>query len=476
MTTPTVARRWLAPAWLLSLAMAGAGCATRPAATTPSTPSTPTPAAAPAAGTAPALSAEQTALAKQAGELGATDVDARPGPDGGLLLGGKLEGQQFALAIPAHWNREALLYAHGYSTPGTSIAVLADPTAKGTGATGILRAAYDDGLAAGHSAYAKSGMGVETATVNTLRLRDFLVRLGAGKVFISGSSMGGNIVLSLLEQHPQAFAGGFAMCGVTEGWEPLFAQLFDMRAAWNQLTRDTPTYALPGEHDVLRNALPTEPPAGAATDPEKFRWAQIARIATPVLALFKAAHDNPQGPEARIARQISAISGFEAEPASIAYPLVTIALAPDDLHLTMHGQLYGNRGKTYRVPEMSAADLAVFNREVQRFDADPAAIAYARRWHRPTGDFRVPLVTLHNRIDSLVPYTQSEGLGRIVQQAGNQARLVQYTVPGVKAPLPVGGVEGYTHCGFTPEQAIAAWKALRDWAQTGTRPAADLVQ
>ncbi|MFT3754542.1 MAG: hypothetical protein QM769_01115 [Pseudoxanthomonas sp.] len=470
-TTSKAARRWLAPACLLAVAMAGAGCATRPVATTPATP---TPAVAPATEASPALSAEQTALARQARELGATDVDARPGPDGGLLLGGKLEGQQFAVAIPAHWNRDALLYAHGYSTPGTAIAVLADPTAKGTGATGILRAAYDDGLAAGHSAYAKSGMGVETATVNTLRLRDFLVHLGAGKVFISGSSMGGNIVLSLLEQHPQAFAGGFAMCGVTEGWEPMFTQLFDMRVAWNQLTRDT-AYALPGEHDVLRNALPTEPPAGDATDPEKFRWAQITCIATPVLALFKAAHDNPQGPEARIARQISAIGGFEAEPASIAYPLVTVALAPDDLRQTMHGQLYGNRGKTYRVPEMSAAELARFNREVQRFDADPAAIAYARRWHRPTGDFKVPLVTLHNRIDSLVPYAQSEGLGRIVQQAGNQARLVQYTVPGLKAPLPVGGVEGYTHCGFTPEQAITAWKALHDWVQTGTRPAADLV-
>ncbi len=112
---------------------------------------------------------------------------------------------------------------------------------------------------------------------------------------------------------------------------------------------------------------------------------------------------------------------------------------------------------------------------MQRFDADPAAVAYARRWHRPDGTFSVPLVTLHNRIDSLVPYAQSEGLGRIVARAGNQARLVQFTVPGVKAPLPVGGVEGYTHCGFKPEQAIAGWNALRSWVETGKRPAADLV-
>jgi pimeloyl-ACP methyl ester carboxylesterase len=431
-----------------------------------------TPVAAPTPAPAP-LTAAQNAIIARATALGATGVTGRPGPAGGMILNGALQGHQFAVAIPAQWNHGALLYAHGYSTPGTPVAVATDPVGSGTG-TGILRAAYDDGLAAGHSAYAKAGMGVESATQNTLRLRDFLVRLGAQRVYVSGSSMGGNIVLSLLERHPRAFAGGFAMCGVTQGWEPLFAQLFDMRVAYNYLTRDTP-YALPGEQDALRNALPTLPPPGDGTDPEAFGWRQIARIATPILALFQAANANPQGPEARIVRQVAAVSGFEAEPASLAFPLVTVTLGADDLRETMGGQLYGNAGKSYRPPEMSAEQLAAFNSGVQRFSADPAAIAYAREWHRPTGRFRVPLITLHNRIDSLVPYAQSEGLGRIVAQARNQRRLVQYSVPGTQAPLPIGGARGYTHCGFTPEQAITGWRALRQWVETGERPAADLI-
>lgn len=457
---------------LLTMTLVSACSATHQA-VTPARPAVDTSATASAKAPTEPTSA-QRALAARAAALGATEVSAVPGPEGGLLLGGKLGGDQFAVAIPARWNHDALLYAHGYSTPGSPVNVLDDPTAPGTGATGVLKAAYDASLAAGHSAYAKAGMGVETATINTLRLRDFLVRLGADKVYVSGSSMGGNIVLSLLEQHPQAFAGGLAMCGVTEGWEPLFAQLFDMRVAWNQLTRGTP-YALPGEQDALRTALPTVPPPGDATDPEQFRGTQMARLATPVLALFKAAQGRPDGPEARIARQVAAIGGFENEPASVAYPLLTIALGADDLRQTMGGQLYGNRGKVYRVPGMSARELAQFNRQVQRFGADPAAIAYARRWHQATGRFQVPLVTLHNRIDSLVPYAQSQGLGRIVHQAGNDARLVQFTVPGVKAPLPIGGVVGYTHCGFDPAQTVAAWNALHAWVERGTRPSEDLV-
>ncbi len=62
------------------------------------------------------------------------------------------------------------------------------------------------------------------------------------------------------------------------------------------------------------------------------------------------------------------------------------------------------------------------------------------------------------------------------RRPSNGKRLAQYTVPGTKAPLPVGGVEGYTHCGFTPEQMTATWNALKGWVETGTRPATDAVR
>jgi hypothetical protein len=148
----------------------------------------------------------------------------------------------------------------------------------------------------------------------------------------------------------------------------------------------------------------------------------------------------------------------------------------DDLNQTLGGNIYGNMGKVYASPEMTPEEASAFNAKVQRIVADPRAVANARHWHQATGRFRVPLVTIHNRIDSLVPYAQSEALGRIVKAAGNEKRLVQYTVPGTKAPLPVGGVEGYTHCGFSPEQSAAAWEALRGWVETGTRPAVDAVK
>jgi pimeloyl-ACP methyl ester carboxylesterase len=421
------------------------------------------------------LTAGQTALIASAEKLGATDLKTLPAPDGGFVLAGKLAGDQFSVAFPAGWNGGALLFAHGYSAPGSPVAVAEDPLSAGVGTYGMMLKAYQDGYAAGHSAYDKAGMGVETATKNTLRLRDFLTRLGAKRVLVAGGSMGGNIVMSLIEQHPKAFAGAISACGVTDGWESLFAQLIDMRAAYNVLTEGTP-YMLPGEHDLLKSALPMDPPAGEAASSDAFRGGRITQIALPVLMLAQAAEANPGGSEAHILKQVASIGGFEPEVASIAFPLVTVTLGMDDLKATLGGNIYGNIGKLYASPEMTDEEAAAFNAKVQRIAVDPAAVANARHWHQTTGRFRVPLVTIHNRIDSLVPYAQSEALGRIVATAGNGKRLVQYTVPGTKAPLPVGGVEGYTHCGFSPEQMAATWESLKTWVETGKHPAADAVQ
>jgi dienelactone hydrolase len=423
---------------------------------------------------APALAPGQRALVAKARMLGATEVATRPAPDGGITLGGKLEGDQFAIAFPAAWTGDALVYAHGYSTPGTPIAVSADPIADKVGG-GLMALAYQDGVAAGHSAYDKDGLGVETGTRNTKRLRDFLVKMGARRVYATGDSMGGSIVVTLLETYPGAFAGGLARCGVVDSWTTLFGQLYDMRAAYNFLTKNT-AYAIPGVQDVRRSAISSVPPAGFDGDPKAYVWGQLTKVVTPVLALYAAAQKNPGGKEARIVTQVAAIGGFDVDPGSLAFPLMTAALGADDIAATTGGQPYGNIGKVYASPTMTSVEAAALNQGIQRITASPAALAYLARWHAATGQIADPLVTIHNRIDSLVPYAQETAFTATVTKAGHSDRLAAYTVAPLRAPLPVGGAEAYTHCGFTPDQTKAAWNALHGWIMTGKRPAADAVK
>ena len=423
---------------------------------------------------APALTPAQIALVAKARALGATEVTTRPAPDGGITLDGKLEGDQFVVAFPEGWAGDALVYAHGYSTPGTPIAVSADPVGDKVGG-GLIALAYKDGVAAGHSAYDKDGLGVETGTLNTKRLRDFLVKMGAHGVYAAGDSMGGGIVVTLLETYPGAFVGGLARCGVVDSWSTLLGQLYDMRAAYNYLTRDTP-YAIPGNQDIRRSAISSVPPAGFDGDPKAYGWAQLTKVVTPILALYSAAEKDSRGKEARIVAQVAAIGGFEVDPGSLAFPLLTAALGADDMAATTGGQPYGNIGKVYASPTMTPTEAAALNNGIQRIAASPAALAYLTRWHEATGRITDPLVTMHNRIDSLVPYAQETALKETVAKAGHSANLAEYPVAPLRAPLPVGGAQAYTHCGFTPDQTKAAWEALRGWVATGKRPAADAVK
>ncbi|MEZ5679843.1 MAG: alpha/beta hydrolase [Erythrobacter sp.] len=428
-------------------------------------------------GVAPAtssgVSADRSHLLAALAAARATDLIPSPGPDGGTIVNGKLEGRAFVIAVPADWTGETVLFGQGYGMPGSEPTVPADPIANDPGG-GTLKHVYESGLAVGIAAFDKSGVATESGAINTLRLRDVFEQMGASRQYVLGGSMGGSIVMSLIELYPDKFDGAVSMCGITEGWLPLNTQMTDLRAAWNVLTAGTP-YALPGEHDVTRSGLPTIPPEGDATPGDAFREVQRYKIITPVLALFLAAKANPEGKEAQIVRQLSAISGFTADPATIGAPLYSAVLGMDDVKATMGGMPVSNIGKVYEVPGMTVEEQEAFNAEIQRYDADPAAVAYATRWHQSTGSFTIPLVTVHQTEDALVPYSQTVALGRVTAEAGNSDRLVQYAVPPTRIDLP-GGLSGYSHCGFTPKQNIDAFEAMHGWVTEGVRPGPAAVQ
>lgn len=415
----------------------------------------------------------QEALIARARRAGAANLTTAAGPGGGMVLNGTIEGRQFVLTIPTNWNGETVLFGQGYATPGSTPGVPADPLAKDPGG-GLFGHLYAQGIASGIAAFDKSGIATESGAKNAMRLRALAVELGAKRFYAVGGSMGGSIVMSLIELYPKAFSGAVSMCGVAQGWLPLVQQLVDMRGSYNVLTQGTP-YALPGDQDLTRSGLPTAPPPGDATPGDAFREQQRMKVLMPIFTLFKAAQANPGGKEAKIIRQVAAVGGFAPDPAALGAPIYSAVLGMDDIVATMGGMPIGNRDKVYAPPEMTQEEAAGFNRRMQRYDADAKAVAYARKWHEATGKFRVPLVTVHQTIDSLVPISQSEGLGRIVAKAGNGARIAQYAVAPTKFPLPAG-LEGYTHCGFTPQQNISAFEAMRDWAKTGKRPAPAAVK
>lgn len=414
------------------------------------------------------VSAEQQALVEAASDGGAVDLHAERLDDGGMLLRGTLEGRAFTLAIPWRWNRQAALFAYGYRPPGFPLDIYDNPLDQDE--VGFHRIPYSQGFATGRSAYAKSGMGVQTGVESTYRLKQLVDHLGATRTYLMGASMGGNITVALIEKHPHDFAGAIAWCGAVGGWPQTIAWTVDVRAAYSYFTRGT-QYAIGGSTDIAHSALWVPPdglPLWLALPPMAV---QMKRVVTPIAELFEAAAKNPRGAEQEIIDKVAAVTGTLRDPASFIQAIAVLALGMDDLNQTFGGSLVDNRDKVYASPLLSAEEAAALNAGIGRIGADSSALAYAAQWYQPTGRFKVPLLTVYNEIDPLVrPELHETALHDAAALAGNLERLVQRQVPARREPINGTELEGYVHCGFTPQQVETAWNELRGWAELGHRP------
>jgi pimeloyl-ACP methyl ester carboxylesterase len=416
-----------------------------------------------------AVTPAQQQLVDRMTAAGAAAVDANGRADGGMSVAGTLAGRPFGIAVPARWNGQAVLFANGYSIPGSPVSVPADPVAKDPSG-GFLTAAYKQGFAVGQSAFDKPAMAVKSGVANTLRLRGWFERLGTRRFYLGGASMGGNIVMALIEQHPRAFAGAMSACGVTGDWNSEVGSLVDLRAAYNFYTRGT-KYELPGNHDITANGVSPTPPTGLGFARAPWLFWQLKRMSGVMADLFKAARANPSGPEARMVARIASVAKADADPASFIFPIMTAMVSMEDMRASFGGVVYGNVGKVYDSPSLTPGEKAELNAGIQRVASDAPARAFAVQWHQSTGRFTTPLVAVHNRHDGLVFAEQALLLKQRVQVAGNQAHLFQLWAPSLQKDIPGTGLKGWAHCGFNPRQAAVLWNTLHDWVESGRKPA-----
>lgn len=389
----------------------------------------------------------QQAWERAAAESGVTGLSVTARGDGGLNVTGRLNGNAFALRVPNNWNRSSVLFAHGYVTPRAG-ATESTPDPARDESLGLLSAAYSQGYLAANTAYAKIGYAVKEGMEANKALRDFLVKAGSTRNYVTGASMGGNITVGLIERYPADFAGALAVCGVTPGWASEMRYLIDFRVVYDALTRGTP-YALPGNGDALT-------PSAAYTQDAVNRS---------VGGLFGAASQGDRTALAIIG-QVARVTGAAADPISFITPLAVTVDGLTDLLNTMKGIGYSNVGKVYT----GSLNDAALNAGVQRITATPESAAYLNANYTATGKFDAKLLTVHNLSDPLVPSLLVPEFAGVVKAAGNSARLVQQFVDAKPVNLADLKNSGPAHCYFTPEQMAAAWNELRGWVEQGVRP------
>lgn len=327
--------------------------------------------------------------------------------------------QLILVCLPARFNGTLLVYAHGYVPPQEPLA-LPEELGEADVAEVVDRLLLL-GFGVAASSYHKNGYALEAAESD---LNDLVDHVRATEprvetVYVIGASEGGLITTMLVEKYPETFAGGLALCGPLAGVPYQIDYLADVRVLFDYFYPDVFPFGLldvPDEAHEQWEEFRTEIAAAVGAEPDG------------IAQLFDVARVPCAAVTTSCAQDILAYSLFET----------------NDLLDTAGGWPVSNAAKLYR----RSKDDAALNAGVERFDADPDAAAYTRRYYRPHGRLRQPLVTLHTTQDPVVPHRHETAYFRRVALSGRSDQLT------------VLSVERAGHCAFTAAEVIGGLAAL----------------
>ncbi len=389
--------------------------------------------------TAPAATATATAAEPKLGTYGSGPVTQKS-PAFTPLTGaqahfGKLGNAVYQVEIPATWNHELVLYAHGFAGFGSEVAVQQPPAA--------LRAELiAEGFAWAASSYSENGYDPGIGADDTLALEQYFDETYGKPVhtYLVGASMGGNVVALSLEHFPSAYDGALSMCGALGGEEEI-----DYLTSWAALAEFTS-----GVH------LPIGEPGGN----------MAATLLGPVAAALGPV-DTPTQRGKQFADLVQNLTGgprpFFGEGFKDQYLVNFGLLIADSGRKLLASRAATNDGVQYHIdPGLGLTDAQV-NAGVRRFAADPQA--RNGQLHPDavptTGRITKPLLTLHGTGDLFVPISQEISYRRKVHAAGAGDLLVQRAIRSAG------------HCNFSDHEITTAFNDLVNWVRKGTKPLGD---
>jgi len=343
-------------------------------------------------------------------------------------------GAIYRLVRPTAWNGTLVIYAHGYVSPGQPVAIPPD-------AELVIALLSFRGFAVAVSSFSENGWVVKDGTQRTHQLLGiFTSKFGSpSRVYAAGGSMGGLIAIRLVETYPDRFSGLLSACAVAGGLRPQLDYFANVRVLFDLF--------YPG----LLPGTVVDVPDGLDVTSEIVLPAIAAMTANPAGAVAIASIAQTPVPFANGAELVQ----------SIATALGAAAGYPDVLRLT-HGQTVFDNMTTQYTGALPAATLQFVNASVQRYAASPAGLNYVEHNYTPTGDLRIPALTLSTFRDPVAPGFHRTAYGAAVAAAGNADWLVQRSV--------LGTGNGYGHCTFTPTELATAFLDLVLWAEFGVKP------
>ncbi len=349
--------------------------------------------------------------------------------DGAAHLEGKIgPGAFYSLDRPAAWNGDLVVWVHGYTPPCAPVALPAIAP--------LRDALLAQGFGVAYSSFSENGYAVAEAVRQTHQLSGlFKDQLGeSNHTFLIGVSLGGIIGLKLIETYPHEYAGALLVSGVVGGTKAEVQYIGDTRVLFDCLYLG-----------VLPGGLFDVPVCGTPF---------------PTAAVVGAIQANPQGlgallcldPKLPYANSTEAVT-------SVATALGFQWVGAEDLFDRTHEHsLYDNDDVIYTCAQLPQSTVDGVNACVARYSATPDAEAFLRHDYEPDGSLAVPVLTLHNTRDPVVPIFHEALYHAKVEQQGKLAFLLQRSK------------DSYGHVNFTGAELLGAFADLAHWSQTGVKP------
>lgn len=309
-------------------------------------------------------------------------------------------GAEYLICVPSRWGAgdDLMVYAHGYMAPGRDVEIPEEQMV--IDGTSITETVTFLGYAFATTSYYTNGLAVRPAISDLMDLVNiFTMDVGTpDRVYLVGVSEGGLITALSVEEHPEIYDGGLAMCGPYGDFRGQINHFGDFRVVFD--------YFFP---DLMSGS--------AITIPEELVTDWESGTLTPTIRAEVEAQENVTKVNQLL--QVTGVSPYGYDPPTSTESIMRLlwynVYATEDGKQKLGGQPFDNHGRVYA----GSNDDGALNDGVKRFSANPEALRAISETYQTTGQLGIaPLVTLHTTGDPVVPYWHATQYTSKTIQAG----------------------------------------------------------
>lgn len=382
----------------------------------------------------------------QAAEAAPKPLDCPPSVGAGVacLSGRDANGAWYVIAVPATWNRRLIVHAHG--GPRMAPPEAKDPLEDLDRFSVMVRAGY----AWIGTTYRRGGYGVRMAAEDTdASRRTFWARFGRPEMTIlHGQSWGGNVAAKASELYAidadgrGNYDGVLLTSGVLSGGTRAYGFRADLRAVYQYYCRNHP--------HPTEAAYPLW--QGLPRDGRLTRAELRARIDACTGVDRLTASRSPE--QAKRLANILAVTGIR-EDQLVSHMAWATFLFQDLVQERLGGRNpFDNSATIYS----GSSDDPALNAGVERFTADPEAVARLAYDSDLSGLIILPTLTLHALHDPIASFGAEAIYARTVAEAGRGSLLVQAATSEAE------------HSKLADAEYLVVLNALVEWIKGGQRP------